>query len=89
MLLPSIEPNQFSSWAFTRRAHDSGLVPSMGSIGDCYDNAVIESFWGRMETELLNRTRWKTRIEPANASALAMLIPIEFENVHFTRQPVA
>lgn len=50
---------QFTSWAFTRRAHDSGLVPSMGSIGDCYDNAVIESFWGRMQTELLNRKRWK------------------------------
>ncbi|BAE46124.1 putative transposase (plasmid) [Rhodococcus erythropolis PR4] len=46
-------------WAFTRRAHDSGLVPSMGSIGDCYDNAVIESFWGRMQTELLNRKRGK------------------------------
>ena len=44
---------QFTSWAFTRRAHDSGLVPSMESIGDCYDNAVIESFWGRMQTELL------------------------------------
>ena len=28
---------QFTSWAFTRRAQDSGLVPSMGSIGDCYD----------------------------------------------------
>jgi putative transposase len=27
----------------------------MGSIGDCFDNAVIESFWGRMQTELLNR----------------------------------
>ncbi len=95
---------QFTSWAFTRRAHDSGLVPSMGSIGDCYDNAVIESFWGRMQTELLNRKRWKTRIELANAmfeyleifhnrqrrhSALGMLTPIEFENVHFTRQPVA
>ncbi|WP_394855729.1 IS3 family transposase [Rhodococcus erythropolis] len=95
---------QLTSWAFTRRAHDSGLVPSMGSIGDCYDNAVIESFWGRMQTELLNRKRWKTRIELANAmfeyleifhnrqrrhSALGMLTPIEFENVHFTRQPVA
>lgn len=39
----------------------------MGSIGDCYDNAVIESYWGRMQTELLNRKRWKTRIELANA----------------------
>ena len=35
----------------------------MGSIGDCYDNAMIKSFWGRMQTELLNRKRWKTRSE--------------------------
>jgi putative transposase len=37
----------------------------MGSIGD--DNAMIEAFWGRMRTELLNRQRWRTRIEFANA----------------------
>ena len=82
----------------------SGLVPSMGSIGDCYDNAVIESFWGRMQTELLNRRRWKTRIELANAifdyleifhnrqrrhSALGMRTPIEFELLHQSAQPVA
>jgi putative transposase len=42
-------------------------VPSMGSIGDCYDNAMIESFWGRMQTELFNRKRWKTRVELAHA----------------------
>ncbi|MGW1679189.1 transposase [Saccharopolyspora sp. NPDC002376] len=58
---------QCTSWDFTRRAQESGLVPSMGAIGDCYDNAVIESFWGRMQTELLNRKKWKTRIELANA----------------------
>jgi putative transposase len=95
---------QFTSWAFTDRAKRSGLVPSMGSIGDCYDNAVIESFWGRMQTELLNRKRWKTRIELANAifdyleifhnrqrrhSALGMRTPIEFELLHQTTQPVA
>src|ERR687898_605978 len=39
----------------------------MGTIGDAYDNAVIESFWGRMQTELLNRQRWRTRVELANA----------------------
>jgi transposase InsO family protein len=44
---------QFTSWAFTDRVKPSGLVPSMGSIGD-YDNAVIESFWGRMQTDLLD-----------------------------------
>ena len=37
--------SQFTSWAFTQRAKDSGLLPSMGTIGDAYDNAVIESFW--------------------------------------------
>jgi putative transposase len=85
---------QFTSWAFTRRAKESGLVPSMGSIGDCYDNAVIESFSGRVQTELLNRRRWRTRIELANAlfeyfeifhnrrrrhTALGMLTPTEYE----------
>ena len=35
-----------------RRARQSGLVPSMGSIGDCYDNAMIEAFWSRMQVEL-------------------------------------
>jgi putative transposase len=94
---------QFTSWAFTDRVKRSGLVPSMGSIGDCYDNAVIESFWGRMQTELLDRKRWKTLIELANAifdyleifhnrqphSALGMRTPIEFELLHQTTQPVA
>jgi transposase InsO family protein len=87
---------------FTERAKASGLVASMGSIGDCFDNAVIESFWGRMQTELLNRQRWRTRIELANAifeyletfhnrrrrhSALGMLTPIEYERIYPTRQP--
>ena len=58
---------QFGSWAFTTRAKQSGLVPSMGSIGDCYDNAVIEAFWSRMQVELLDRQRWRTRLELANA----------------------
>lgn len=90
---------QFGSWAFTRRAKDSGLVPSMGSIGDCYDNAVIESFWSRMQVEFLDRQAWRTRLELANAifeyleifhnrqrrhSALGWLTPVEFE----TKQPI-
>ncbi len=69
----------------------------MGSIGDCFDNAMIESFWSRMQVELLDRKRWRTRIELANAifeyleifhnrqrrhSALGMLTPIEFETRH-------
>jgi len=93
-LIHSDQGTQFTSWAFTHRAKASGLVPSMGSIGDCYDNAMIESFWSRMQVELLDRQRWLTRVELANAifeyleifhnrqrrhSALQMLTPIEFE----------
>jgi putative transposase len=69
----------------------------MGSVGDCYDNGMIEAFWGRMQTELLDRRRWRTRIELANAifeyleifynrqrrhSAIGMLTPIEYEKLH-------
>ncbi len=38
---------QFASWAFPKRAKDSGLVPSMGSVGDGYDHSMIEVFWSR------------------------------------------
>jgi putative transposase len=91
--------SQFTSWAFTQRAKESGLLPSMGTIGDAYDNAVIESFWARMQTELLDRQRWTTRIELANAifeyleifynrqrrhSALGWRTPVEFEKLHAT-----
>ena len=39
----------------------------MGSIGDCYDNGMIEAFWSRMQVELLDTQTWDTRIELANA----------------------
>lgn len=97
LIVHSDQGPQFTSWAFTTRARESGLLASMGSVGDCYDNAVIESFWGRMQTELLNRRRWRTRVELANAmfeyleifhnrqrrhSALGMLTPTEYELAH-------
>jgi putative transposase len=94
---------QFTSWAFTQRAKESGLLPSMGTVGEAYDNAVIESFWGRMQTELPNRQRWRTRIELANAifedleifhnrqrrhRSLGWLTPTEYERLN-TTNPVA
>jgi putative transposase len=103
-IIHSDHGTQFTSWAFTRRAQESGLIASMGSIGDCFDNSVIESFWGRMQTEMLNRKKWRTRIELANAmfeyleifhnrqrrhSALGMRTPIEYENVHLDGLTVA
>ena len=58
---------QFTSWTFTERARRAGLLPSLGSVGDPYDNAVAETFWARMQTELLDCQCWRTRIELANA----------------------
>jgi len=93
-VIHSDQGTQFTSWAFTRRAVDSGLLPSTGSVGDCFDNAVMEAFWSRMQVELLDRKRWSTRVELANAmfeyieifhnrkrrhSSLGMLTPVEFE----------
>lgn len=46
-----------------------GLLGSFGTIGDCFDNAVMESFWARMQVELLNTPRWATTIELAAAMA--------------------
>jgi putative transposase len=42
-------------------------VPSMGSVGDCYYDSMMEAFWSRMQVELLDRRRWRTRVELANA----------------------
>jgi transposase InsO family protein len=72
VLRRSIESGQYTSWAFTRRALDSGLVLSMGSIGDCYDNGQMESFWARMQVELLNRKRWNT---PARVGQRDLRVP--------------
>ena len=57
---------QFTSWAFTENVRRLGLVSSMGTVGDCYDNAPMESFWGSMQIELLNRQKWRTKIELAD-----------------------
>jgi putative transposase len=93
-VIHSDQGTQFTSWACTQRARDSGLLPSMGAVGDCFDNAMIESFWSRMQVELLDRHQWKTRVELASAifeyleifhnrqrrhSSLKMLTPVEFE----------
>ncbi|TQO20717.1 transposase InsO family protein [Rhodoglobus vestalii] len=58
---------QFTSWAFTNKIRSSGMMPSFGSVGDGLDNAMMESFWSSMQIEMLNRKKWKTRLELANA----------------------
>ena len=42
-------------------------MPSFGSVGDAFDNAMIESFWSTMQIELLDRRYWTTRSEQASA----------------------
>jgi putative transposase len=51
---------QYTSYAFGKRCRDAGVVPSMGSVGDCFDNAMCESFFATLECELIDRTRWAT-----------------------------
>ena len=96
-ILHSDHGTQYTSWAFGQRLQKAGLLGSMGSVGDCYDNAMMESFWGTLQLEVLDRRTWNTRAELANAifewiecwynpvrrhSSIGMLSPMEFEQHH-------
>ena len=85
---------QYTSIAFGRRCREAGIALSMGSTGDCFDNAMAESFFASLETELIDRSSWRTRAEARLAvfdyieafynpkrrhSALGYLSPAEFE----------
>ena len=52
---------QYTSFAFGRRCELMGVRPSMGSVGDAYDNAMCESFFATLECELLDRQRFPTQ----------------------------
>lgn len=52
---------QYTSLAYGRRCQEAGVVPSMGSAGDAYDNAIAEAFFATLETELLDRHRFIDR----------------------------
>ena len=99
-IIHSDHGSQFTSWAFTENIRRYGLMGSMGTVGDCYDNSPMESFWGSMQIELLNRQRWITINELSSAmvdyienfynparrhSSLNYLTPIEFEELQITQ----
>jgi putative transposase len=67
VLLRSIEPGQYTSWAFGQRLRHAGLLASMGTVGDALDNAVAESFFATLQTELLDRHVWADRQQLARA----------------------
>jgi putative transposase len=54
---------QYTSLAFGTRCKQLGVLPSMGSVGDCYDNAMCESFFATLECELLDLTTFRTQTE--------------------------
>jgi putative transposase len=88
---------QYTSLAFGRRCREAAITPSMGSVGDCYDNAMAESFFATLECELLDRHRFRTRTQARTAvfdylegfynprrrhSALDQLSPTDYEHRH-------
>jgi putative transposase len=90
----SDQGSQFVSLAFGQKARDAGIAVSMGSRGDCYDNAVAESFFATLKKELVHRQSWPTRRELASEvfefveafynttrrhSTLGYLSPAQFE----------
>jgi putative transposase len=54
---------QYTSFAFGKRCRQMGVVPSVGSVGDAYDNAMAESFFATLECELLDRRCFRTQAE--------------------------
>jgi putative transposase len=95
---------QYTSLAFGRRCREAGITPSMGSVGDCFDNAMAESFFATLECELLDRHRFATRTQARVAvfdylegfynphrrhSALGQLSPTDYERSHQAAHPPA
>ncbi len=98
----SDQGSQYTSIAFGLRCKEAGVRPSMGSVGDAYDNAMCESFFATLECELLQRRKFETKAQARMAvfvfiegwynparrhSALGYLSPIEYERT--TREALA
>jgi len=88
---------QYTSIAFGLRCKEAGVRPSMGTVGDCFDNAMCESFFATLECELLDRRRFKNQIEARMAifdfiegwynphrrhSSLDYASPMQYEKKH-------
>ncbi len=90
----SDQGSQYTSLAFGSRCKEAGVRPSMGSVGDAYDNAMAESFFSTLECELLARRRFRSQAEARMAcfsyiegfynplrrhSALGYRSPVDYE----------
>jgi putative transposase len=63
----SDQGSQYTSLDFGKRCKEMGVRPSMGSVGDAYDNAMAESFFASLECELIDRRSWKTYADARTA----------------------
>jgi putative transposase len=96
----SDQGSQYTSLAFGKRCREAGVRPSMGSVGDAYDNAMCESFFATLECELLERRRFSSQAEARTAcfsyiegfynpvrlhSALGYRSPIAYEEEMLTQ----
>lgn len=79
MLRPPIESAQFAALSFGKRLEKAGILGSMGRVGSALDNAMAESFFATLQTGLLDRHDWPTRV------ALRLAI-FEFVEVFYNRQ---
>jgi len=59
--------SNYTSFRFATRLADNGILASVGSTGDSYDNALMENFWSTLKIELVYRRSWRTRDEAENA----------------------
>jgi putative transposase len=57
----------YTSFRFSQRLADNGILPSMGSVGDSYDNALMENFFSTLKIELVYRHSWRTRDQAEHA----------------------
>lgn len=94
----SDQGSQYTSLAFGQRCRQAKVRPSTGSVGDCYDNALCESFFATLECELLERHRFRTQTEARLAvfdfiegwynphrrhSSLAYCSPLDYERRYY------
>jgi transposase InsO family protein len=70
---------QYASLAYQRCLHAAGFTPSMSRVGDCWDNAVVDSFFATLTKELLADHKFPTRLEASRAL-------FEFVDVWYNRQ---
>lgn len=99
----SDQGSQYTSLAFGNRCRQMGVTPSMGTVGDAYDNAMAESFFATLECELIARKTFETRSQARMAlftwiegwynprrrhSGLGYKSPMNFERIKLIQETV-